>query len=58
MSTFLIGLFVAIGVGGWAYSQLQRRTGGADSKTSLLFAAIAGVIAFILIFIIFGFIPD
>lgn len=57
MSTFLIGLFVALGVGGWTYSQIQRRTGG-NTQTSLTMAAIAGVIGFIFVFIVFSFIPN
>lgn len=54
MSSFLIGLFVAIGVGGWTYSQVQRRTGGADVKTSLLFSAIAGGISYLFIIIVWS----
>lgn len=57
MSTFLIGLFVAIGAGGWVYAQIQRRTGG-NTQTSLLMAGVAGVIAFLFIVIVFSFIPE
>lgn len=57
MSTFLIGLFVAIGAGGWVYAKIQRRTGG-NSQTSLLMATVAGIIAFIFIFIVFSFVPE
>lgn len=57
MSVFFIALLVAIGAGGWAYAQIQRRTGG-NVQTSLTMAAVAGVIAFLFIFIIFGFIPE
>lgn len=55
MSKYLIGLFVAAGVAAWAYSKIQRRTGG-NAQTSLMMAAIAGVIAFLFIIIIFSFI--
>jgi hypothetical protein len=55
MSKYLIGLFVAVGIGGWAYSQIQRRTGG-NTQTSLLMAAMAGVIAFLFTVIIFSLI--
>lgn len=55
MSKYLIGLIFAVGVGGWAYSQIQRRTGG-NTQTSLMMAGIAGVIAFLFIVIIFSFI--
>ena len=54
MSSFLIGLFVAIGVGGWTYSKLQRSTGGADIKTTLTMSAIAGGLSFLFIIIIWG----
>jgi cytochrome bd-type quinol oxidase subunit 1 len=53
MSKFLIGLFVALGAGAWVYSKIQRRTGG-NAQTSLLMAAMAGVIAFILTVIVFS----
>lgn len=54
MSSFLIGLFVAIGVGGWTYSKLQRSTGGADIKTTLTMSAIAGGLSFLFIIIIWS----
>lgn len=57
MSKYLIGLIVAIGAGGWAYSQIQRRTGG-NTQTSLMMAGVAAVIAFLFIVIVFGFIPE
>lgn len=57
MSTFLIGLFVAAGAGAWAYSKIQRRTGG-NTQTSLMMAGIAAVLAFLFIVIVFSFIPD
>lgn len=57
MSTFLIGLFVAIGAGGWAYSKIQRRTGG-NTQTSLLMAGVAAVISFLFIVIVFSFLPE
>jgi hypothetical protein len=55
MSKYLIGLIFAVGVGGWAYAQIQRRTGG-NSQTSLMMASIAGVIAFLFIVIVFSLI--
>ena len=56
MSRFIIALLVAIGVGGWVYAKIQRRTGGI-TQTSLMMAAAAGFIAFLFIFILFGFVP-
>lgn len=57
MSVFLIALFAAAGAGGWVYSKMQRRTGGL-TQTSLLFASIAGVLAFMLLLIIFSFLSE
>jgi len=56
MSTFLIALLIAAGGGTWAYTKIQRTTGG-NTQTSLLMGAIAGVILFILAFIVAGFLP-
>jgi len=58
MSTFVVALLTALGGGTWIFTKMQRTTGGADPKQSLLFAGIAGLIVFILVFIIFGFIPN
>lgn len=57
MSTFIIALLLALGGGTWAYTKIQRTTGG-NTQTSLLMGAIAGVILFILAFIIAGFLPE
>ncbi len=57
MSTYLIALIFSIGGGGWVYYQIQRRTGG-NTQTSLLMAGVAGVICFLFIVIVFGFIPE
>jgi hypothetical protein len=57
MSKYLIALIAAIGAGGWAYSKIQRRTGG-NTQTSLLMAGVAGVIVFLFIIIVFGFLPE
>lgn len=57
MSTFLIAFLVALGGGTWAFTKIQRTTGG-NTQTSVMMGAIAGVILFILVVIIFGFLPD
>lgn len=57
MSTVIIALLVALGGGTWAYSKIQRITGG-NTQTSALMGAIAGVILFLFIFIIAGFLPE
>jgi hypothetical protein len=58
MSTFVIALLIALGGGTWIFTKVQRTTGGANSQQSILFGAIAGVILFILAFIIAGFLPN
>lgn len=57
MPTFIIALLVAVGGGAWSYVKIQRITGG-NTQTSALMAAIAGIILFLLTFIIFGFLPE
>lgn len=55
-STFTIALLLAIGGGTWAYTKIQRTTGG-NTQTSAMMGVMAGVILFILAFIIASFIP-
>lgn len=57
MPTVVIALLVAAGGGTWAYTRIQRITGG-NTQTSLLMGGIAGVILFILVFIVAGFLPE
>lgn len=57
MSTIIIALLVALGGGTWAYSKINRMTGG-NTQTSVLMGAVAGVILFLFVFIIAGFLPD
>ena len=57
MSTFVIALLVAIGGGTWAFTKIQRITGG-NTQTSSLMGAIAAIILFILVFIIASFLPE
>ncbi len=57
MSTFLIAFLVALGGGTWAFTKIQRTTGG-NTQTSALMGAVAGVILFLLIFIVAGFLPE
>ena len=58
MSTFMIGMFLALGGGAWVFSKLQRSTGGANTAQSALFAAIAGAILLLLTFMIFSYLPE
>ena len=57
MSKFLIAFIFAVGVGGWVYAQIQRRTGG-NAQTSIMMASIAALIAFLFIILVFSFIPN
>lgn len=57
MSTFVIALLVAIGGGTWAYTKIIRITGG-NKQTSALMGAVAGVILFLFIWIVFSFLPE
>lgn len=52
-----IAFIAAIGAGGWVYAKTQRKTGN-NSQTSLTVAAIVGVLAFIVVLILLGFIPE
>jgi hypothetical protein len=57
MSTTLIALLVAVGGGTWAFTKIQRITGG-NTQTSALMGAVAAVLLFILVFIIASFFPE
>jgi hypothetical protein len=55
MSTTLTGLFFGLGFGAWVYYKMMRQTGG-NTKTSLLLAAAAGAVGFLVIFTLLGII--
>lgn len=46
MSPVLIALFFALGIGGWTYSKITRRTGGV-TQYDILVTAIVAVMVFI-----------
>jgi hypothetical protein len=56
MSGVLISLVFGIGVAGWTYAQVERRSGVSNAKTSATAAAIAGFIAFIFLLTITKFV--
>jgi hypothetical protein len=56
MSPALVAIFFGFGVGGWAYAQLERRTGSSDPKGVALSALGIGVAAAIVIFTLFTFV--
>jgi hypothetical protein len=53
MSPFLVAIFFGVGVGGWAYAQLARRTGNSNPQSVALSALAVGVFAAIVIFTVF-----
>lgn len=56
-SNFTVGLIFGIGLGGWVYTKMIRRTGG-NTQGSLLVAAGAGLVGFLLLTILLNFIPS
>lgn len=55
MSPALIALFAALGVGGWAYSKLVRRTGNSNPQSVALSALALGFFTFIVVFTLLKF---
>lgn len=47
MSSGVVAFLFGIGVAGWSYSKLVRRTGEGDSKKAFLGAAVIFVLCFI-----------
>lgn len=56
MTPFLTSLLFGIGVAGWIWSQVARRTGSADPKSTLMTAAGAGVAACVVLFTFLKFV--
>ncbi|MFZ1249747.1 MAG: hypothetical protein WAQ24_05515 [Candidatus Saccharimonadales bacterium] len=52
MNAFLVALLFSGGVATWVYTKLQQKTGYGNSKTALKGAAVAGGIAFAVLFTI------
>jgi hypothetical protein len=52
MSNVWTGLIFGIGFGGWVYAQMMRRT--SNTKTSLLVAAAAGLVGWLVITTLLG----
>lgn len=45
MSTVVVALFLAIGIAGWSYSKITRRTGGI-AQSDIIVTGVVGVIVF------------
>jgi hypothetical protein len=56
MSNGLVALFFGVGVGGWAYAQLARRSGNANPSSTVIAAGFLGLVAAIFIFTLFKFV--
>lgn len=55
MSNALTGLLFGIGLGGWIYAMMMRQSGG-QVQTSVIVAAIAGLIGFFVVYTTLGLI--
>jgi hypothetical protein len=56
MSAFVTSLLFALGVAGWVWSKVGRRTGNADPKGVYLTAGGAGVLAFVVFYTFMRFV--
>ncbi len=57
MSNFLISFLAAVGISGWIYSQMRRRTN--ITQTALLIAGVSGLGLFIVFLVLFSvFLPE
>ena len=53
MSSLVVALFLAIGVSGWVYSKVTRRTGGL-TQSDIIVTAVVGVMVFIVAWTLLG----
>lgn len=53
MSNALTGLLFGIGLGGWIYTMMMRQSGG-QTQTSIIVAAVAGLIGFFVVYTTLG----
>lgn len=57
MSNSVLALIVAVSASAWIYNKLLRTTGN-NAKNAAIGAAISGVMIFVVVLIIAGFLPD
>ena len=57
MSNAFIAFLVAIGSGVWIYRKFMKYTGG-NNQNSIIGATVSGVIIFIVMLTLLGFIPE
>lgn len=53
MSNVVIGLFFAIGLGGFVYAKMARQTGG-NTKISVIVALLVAAVGFFVVDTLFG----
>lgn len=53
MSSLVVALFLAIGVSGWTYSKITRRTGGI-TQNDIIVTAVVGLIVFFVAWTLLG----
>lgn len=56
MSAGLIAIFFGVGVAGWLYSQLARRSGNANPSSTFTAAGIGGLVAATFFYTLFKFV--
>jgi predicted ABC-type exoprotein transport system permease subunit len=57
MSNSVVGLLVALGLSAWIYSKVMKTTGN-NTQSALTVSAISGVLIFIVVIILMGYLPD
>ena len=57
MSNVVVALFFAVGVAGWTYAKITRRTGG-NAKADATVVAIIGLLAFFIAWSLLGMFVD
>jgi len=56
MSSVIVALFLAIGIAGWTYSKITRRTGGL-TQSDIIVTAVVGIIVFFVAWSLMGMLP-
>jgi Na+/glutamate symporter len=56
MSSVIVALFLAIGIAGWAYSKITRRTGGL-TQSDIIVTAVVGIVVFFIAWSVMGMLP-
>lgn len=56
MPSWLIALFFGVGVSAWVYTKLARANGNPSPRQNFMGAALAGAVAFFVLFTLFTFV--